>query len=73
MRLRTIGLALVATGFMASSALAQATMQPIPNPSDKAAHSAKQEHKAKKKKAAKTEAAAPADATKAPADATPKK
>jgi hypothetical protein len=71
-KLKTIGLALVATGFMASSALAQATMQPIPNPSDKAAHAAKQ-HKAKKKKAAKAEAAAPADASKAPADATPKK
>jgi hypothetical protein len=35
--LKTIGLALVATAFMASSALAQSgTMQPIPNPPEKA-------------------------------------
>ena len=37
MKLRTIGLAFVATAFMAGSALAQAgTMQPIPNPPEKA-------------------------------------
>ncbi|HEY2749859.1 hypothetical protein [Phenylobacterium sp.] len=71
MKLRTIGLALVATGFMASSALAQATMQPIPNPSDKAAHSAK--HSTKKKHAAKpAEAGTPAPAD-AKSDAAPKK
>ena len=36
MKLRTLGLALVATAFMASSALAQAgMMQPIPNPPEK--------------------------------------
>ncbi len=36
MKLRTIGLALVATTFMAGQALAQAgTMQPIPNPPEK--------------------------------------
>lgn len=56
MKLKTLGLALVATAFMASSALAQSgTMQPIPNPPEK--------HKAahhKKKPAAKAEPAAPA-------------
>ena len=37
MKLKTIGLALVATAFMAGQALAQAgTMQPIPNPPEKA-------------------------------------
>lgn len=37
MKLRTIGLAFVATAFMAGQALAQAgTMQPIPNPPEKA-------------------------------------
>jgi hypothetical protein len=36
-KLKTIGLALVATAFMAGQALAQAgTMQPIPNPPEKA-------------------------------------
>ena len=56
MKLRTIGLALVATAFMAGQALAQAgTMQPIPNPPEK--H--KMKHKAKPKKA---EAAADATA-----------
>ena len=63
MKLRTIGLALVATAFMASSALAQSgTMQPIPNPPEKA----KMKHHKKKKAAA--PAAAPADAAK-PAEA----
>jgi hypothetical protein len=51
MKLRTIGLALVATAFMAGQALAQAgTMQPIPNPPEK--HKMKH-HKAKPKAAAK--------------------
>ena len=37
MKLKTFGLALVATAFMASAALAQSgTMQPIPNPPEKA-------------------------------------
>lgn len=63
MKLKTIGLALVATGFMASAALAQTgTMQPIPNPPEKA-KPMKHHHK---KKAmhhhAKAEAKAPADA-----------
>jgi hypothetical protein len=71
-KLKTIGLALVATGFMASAALAQTgTMQPIPNPPEKA----KPMHKTKKKHAAKPAAAAPAAAadTKAPAAAAPPK
>ena len=70
MKLKTLGLALVATAFMASSALAQSgAMQPIPNPPEKAkpAH----HKKAKAKPAASADAAAPADAAK-PA-ATPKK
>jgi hypothetical protein len=61
-KLKVLGLALVATAFMASSALAQSgTMQPIPNPPEKAkpAH-----HKKKAKPAAKADAAAPADAAK---------
>jgi hypothetical protein len=64
MKLKTFGLALVATAFMASAALAQSgTMQPIPNPPEK--------HKMKHKKAAKPAPdAAKADATKdAKADA----
>ncbi|MDB5428797.1 MAG: hypothetical protein JWR47_2654 [Phenylobacterium sp.] len=74
MKLKTIGLALVATGFMASTALAQTgTMQPIPNPPEKA----KPMHKAKKKHAAKPAAAAdakaPAAEAKAPAAAAPVK
>ena len=37
MKLKTIGLALVASAFMTSTAFAQAgTMQPIPNPPEKA-------------------------------------
>jgi hypothetical protein len=65
MKLKVICLALVATAFMAGQALAQAgTMQPIPNPPEKA----KAHHKKKAKPAA-------ADATKAdsttPADAKP--
>ena len=61
MKLRTFGLAFVATAFMAGSALAQAgTMQPIPNPPEKA----KTHHKKKAKPAASGDAAAPADAAK---------
>ncbi len=49
MKLKTFGLALVATAFMASAALAQSgTMQPIPNPPEKA----KVHHKKKAKPAA---------------------
>jgi hypothetical protein len=63
MKLKTLGLALVATAFMAGSALAQAgTMQPIPNPPEKA----KPMHHKKK-----TKAAAPADAAKPPDAAKP--
>ena len=52
MKLRTIGLALLATAFTAGTALAQSgTMQPIPNPPEKAkAH--KKHHAAKKPDAA---------------------
>ncbi len=58
MKLKTFGLVLVATGFMASAALAQSgTMQPIPNPPEK--HKVKPKKKAKP--AAKADAAAPAD------------
>ena len=64
MKLKTLGLALVATAFMASSALAQSgTMQPIPNPPEKA----KPAHH--KKKAKPADAAAPADGTKPAAPA----
>ena len=72
MKLKTFGLVLVATGFMASAALAQSgTMQPIPNPPEK--H--KMKHKAKPKAkpaadAAKADAATPATPAKA---ATPAK
>jgi hypothetical protein len=63
MKLKTFGLTLIATAFMASAALAQAgTMQPIPNPPEKAKV---KHHKAKAKPA---DAAAPADAAK-PAEA----
>ena len=61
MKLRTLGLALVATAFMTGEALAQAgTMQPIPNPPEK--------HKMMKhKKKAAKKAEATADAPKADA------
>ncbi len=60
MKLKTFGLALVATAFMASAALAQSgTMAPIPNPPEKA----KMKHKKKMAKPA-ADAAAPADAAK---------
>ncbi len=63
MKLKTFGLILVATGFMASAALAQSgTMQPIPNPPEKA--KVKHKAKAKAKPAATADAAAPADAAK---------
>jgi hypothetical protein len=65
MKLKTFGLALVATAFMASAALAQSgTMQPIPNPPEKA----KMYHKKKAKPAA--DDATKADST-TPADAKP--
>jgi hypothetical protein len=55
-KIRTIGLAFVATAFMAGQALAQAgTMQPIPNPPEKAKP---MKHKAHHKAMAKTEAKA---------------
>lgn len=78
MKLKTIGLALVATAFMASAALAQTgTMQPIPNPPEKAkAHHAKKHHHPAKKAdaAASADAKAPASAAaKAAAAAPPKK
>ena len=77
MKLKTIGLALVATAFMASAALAQTgTMQPIPNPPEKAkaAHHAKKKHAVKKAEATSADAKAPAADAKAPAPAAaPKK
>jgi len=67
-KLRTFGLALVATGFMASAALAQSgTMQPIPNPPEKAKPMKHKKHHMAAKKAE-----APAADAKAPA-AAPKK
>lgn len=69
MKLRTLGLALVATAFMTGEALAQAgTMQPIPNPPEK--HKM-MKHKAKAKKAADKDAKtdAKADAKDAKTDA----
>ena len=63
-KLRTLGLALVATAFMASSALAQAgMMQPIPNPPEKMKMKMKHHkmmHKAMAKADAKTDMAKPA-------------
>ena len=61
MKLRTIGLALVATAFMTGQALAQAgTMQPIPNPPEK--HKMKHKAKAKPKAEASADTAAKPDA-----------
>ena len=58
MKLKTLSLTLVATAFMASAALAQSgTMQPIPNPPEKAKAKHKSTHHMAKKDA---EAAAPA-------------
>ena len=66
MKLKTLGLALVATAFMASSAMA--AMDPIPNPPEKP----KPMHHKKHHMAKKTAAAADAKAdAKAPADAKP--
>ena len=68
MKLRTLGLALVATAFMTGEALAQAgTMQPIPNPPEK--HKTMKHHK----KAAKKAAAAASTDAKADAKADAKK
>jgi hypothetical protein len=54
-KLKVLGLALVATAFMASSALAQSgTMQPIPNPPEKAKT---MKHKMKHKMMAKADKA----------------
>jgi delta 1-pyrroline-5-carboxylate dehydrogenase len=65
MKLKTLGLAFVATAFMAGTALAQSgTMQPIPNPPEK--HKTVH-HKKKAKAAASDDAAKSADAAK-PAD-----
>ena len=59
MKLRTIGLALVASAFMTSAALAQSgTMQPIPNPPEKT----KPMHHKKHHMAKKADAAAKTDA-----------
>jgi len=67
MKLKTFGLALVATAFMASATLAQpGTMQPIPNPPEKA----KVHHKKKHKPAAEAaKADAKADKAEAKTDA----
>lgn len=70
MNLKTIGLALVASAFMTSTAFAQAgTMQPIPNPPEKA-KAAKHHHKAHK---AEAKADAKADAGKDAKAAAPAK
>ena len=62
MKLRTLGLALVAMAFMSGEALAQAgTMQPIPNPPEKA-KTMKHKKKAMKKADATADAGAKADA-----------
>lgn len=60
MKLKTFGLTLVAAAFVASAALAQAgTMQPIPNPPEKAKMKHKKAHHMAKK-ADDAAAAAPA-------------
>jgi hypothetical protein len=52
MKLKTLGLTLLATAFMASAALAQSgTMQPIPNPPEKAKMKHKKMHHMAKKDA----------------------
>jgi hypothetical protein len=63
MKLRTIGLALIASAFMTSTAFAQAgTMAPIPNPPEKAKPHKK--HHAAKKADATADAGAKKDAAK---------
>ena len=59
MKLKTIGLALIASAFMTSTAFAQAgTMQPIPNPPEKAkTHKHHKKHHAAPKKEAEGTAA----------------
>lgn len=70
MKLKTIGLALLATAFTAGVALAQpGTMQPIPNPPEKA----KVHHKKKPKPAADATKAAAATPAKAATPAMPPK
>jgi len=64
MKLSVLAVTLAATAFLASNALAQmapqVTMQPIPNPADKAAKAHKTSHKPKSHKAsAKKTAEAP--------------
>ena len=63
MKLKTLSLTLVATAFMASAALAQSgTMQPIPNPPEKAKMKHKTTHHMAKKEADATAPAADAKA-----------
>jgi len=67
LKLKTIGLALIASAFMTSTAFAQAgTMQPIPNPPEKAKAHHKKHHAAKKAEAS-TDAAKKDDKAAAPA------
>jgi len=76
LKLKTIGLALVASAFMTSTAFAQAgTMQPIPNPPEKAksAKHHKKHHMAAKKEAEGTAADKKEDKAEAKAAAPPKK
>lgn len=76
MKLKTIGLALVATAFMVSAALAQTgTMQPIPNPPEKAKpmHHKKKHAAAKKTEVNPEAAASSAGPAAVPAAAPPKK
>lgn len=74
MNLKTIGLALVASAFMTSTAFAQAgTMQPIPNPPEKAKTMKhhKKHHMAKKEPAEGTAADKKEDKAEAKAAAKP--
>ena len=74
MKLKTIGLALVASAFMTSTAFAQAgTMQPIPNPPEKAKAHKHHKHVAKKEPAEGTAADKKEDKAEAKAAAAPKK
>ena len=68
MKLKTIGLALVASAFMTSTAFAQAgTMQPIPNPPEKAKTAKHHKKHAAKKAEASADAAKKDDKAAAPA------